>query len=166
MKHFIIVTLSLLLFSCKRNDFTYFTKDELKFEEINLENNTRIRLLSYSGGDNCGDGKTYYQQFIGIRTETNDTIRIFSKCFINFHPDINQNDTIVYFVNDASEILKKYKTLDVNKLTIDEELTDELDGLIEISNNKSKEYLIYNDKQKSIECGNYKTSFGFIILKP
>src|SRR5689334_21907881 len=83
MKTLLVWISGIVIFSgCSSNNSNFRLEKlaDLDFEIVNIPENTRINILSYSGGPVCTPDVTYYHQYIGVINETSDTVRILSIC--------------------------------------------------------------------------------------
>ena len=115
------------------SDFEYIKLNEFSYSRVNIKDGTKIKLLSFSGGQDAEDGKISYSQFIGINNSNGDTLRVLALANKQ-HYDLDKQPQIGTF---KSEMLIKNKSGDI-------------------------EYIIFNKAQADIEKGNYKTVFGIL----
>jgi hypothetical protein len=116
-------------------DYELVKLKDYKYTEIKIEEGTKIKLLSFSGGTDFIDEKVLYKQFIGINLTTNDTIRILALSTVQQY-DFDKKPRIGIYKKDFS---------------IRENMV--AGGV---------EFIVFNENQVEYEKGNYKTAFGIL----
>ena len=142
MKYLYLLIISSIVISCSESNFEYKKLSECNFKITKLKEQTKIKILSYSGGKYCDNETKYYYQFIGINQENNDTIRVLSLCQkYNFDKD----KQIGSFTSrgNLTDVISQIG----NKFGLD---------------NNDKRLVVYNKERAQFESGNYKTIIGSI----
>jgi hypothetical protein len=114
--------------------FTYTRLSELNYKMITIQEGTKIRLLSCSGGA-CNTINPIYFQFIGIDQKTRDTIRILTLCQSQDF-DIKPPSRIGTF---KKNFLHQYN-----------------------ADQATESFVIFNQKLSDLEKGDYKTAIGVL----
>lgn len=120
------------------NDFEYVSLNEYKFSFANIEDGTKIWLLSFSGDKMNTEDKIFYGQFIGINKSNGDTIRILAEASFQQY-DVNKplkNATFKNYLPDTTKLKMK-----------------------------NNAFVIFNKNDKLIEHGDYKTAFGILFFE-
>jgi len=110
---------------------------------VKLKEQTKIRVISYSGGKYCDNDTKYYYQFIAINQETLDTVRVLSLCQ---QYDFKKDKKIGSFCSNGdisgliNEVLSEYGS--------------DIDS--------GDKMVVFNKKLSHFESQNYKTIIGSI----
>jgi hypothetical protein len=141
MKSFYLLLISLSIFSCSNSNFEYKELKDCNFDIVKLEEQTKIKVLSYSGGKYCDNETNYYYQFIGVNQKNLDTVRILSLC-------------------------QKYEFVEGKKIgsfTSKVNMSDIINQIGEqygLDNNSNEKMVVFNKERSAFELGNYMTAIG------
>ena len=141
MKYLYLSILTLLVISCSENNFEYKSLEDCNFEMIKLKEQTKIKVISYSGGKYCDNDTKYYYQFIGINQETLDTVRVLSLCQM-------------YKFVEGKKIGSFSSKGDLS------ELIDQVGSQYGLDKDSSEKMVVFNKERSPFESGVYKTSIG------
>jgi len=123
---------------------------------FDLNEKSKLTVLSYSAGNISNGKKKYYSQLIAINQITKDTIRVITPIEkYELHYGLN-----VSFSKNIFDIDKLLTSIS------NTEFEDKRINLKEIKkNNKFKELVSFNLKNKALELNDYKTTIGSLIIK-
>jgi hypothetical protein len=153
--------------------FTYTLLKETAFDKAVLADNTPLRIIGFSGGQEKTKDKLYYYQFLTVN-ETNDTIRVL--CPVITVPGTEESDVThtsplqfdpaknifaVQFKNiDTSHMqMLRLMALPSGEMNNSEQVTQVLSGT------EPEEVLVTNESIPSFNRPAYKTVRGILHFK-
>jgi len=141
MKYLYLLIITSVLVSCTESNFEYKKLEDCNFDIIKLKEQTKIKVLSYSGGKYCDNETKYYYQFIGVNQETLDTVRILSLC-------------------QKYEFVEGKKIGSFTSKGNMSDLINQIGDQYGLDNSSNEKMVVFNKERSAFELGNYTTAIG------
>lgn len=141
MKYLYLLITTSILVSCSESNFEYKELEDCNFDIVKLKEQTKIKVLSYSGGKYCDNETKYYYQFIGVNQETLDTVRILSLC-------------------QKYEFVEGKKIGSFTSKGNMSDLINQIGNQYGLDNSSDEKMVVFNKERSAFELGNHMTAIG------